>query len=189
MKVFELEGTVRPELGKKSASDLRKQDSVPCVLYGGKENVNFFVTNPAIRDLIYTPNVYIVNIKLGKATKQAVMREIQFHPVTDIVLHIDFYEITDDKEVAIELPIRIVGNSVGVRKGGKVKQTKRMLKIKALPKNLPDILEVDITDLDVEQTIKVEDIKYDNLVMLNGLREPVVSVVASRATAKAEAGK
>ena len=118
MKVFELKGTVRESVGKKATKALRATDSVPCVLYGGKENVHFQVTNSALRKLIYTPNVYVVDLTIGDKNVKAIMKEIQFHPVKDDVLHIDFYEVTENKPIVVEIPVRLEGLAAGVRAGG-----------------------------------------------------------------------
>ncbi|MCX7987726.1 MAG: 50S ribosomal protein L25/general stress protein Ctc [Bacteroidales bacterium] len=180
MKTFDLKGNLRTDLGKKASDELRKKDLVPCVLYGGGENVHFYTTVLALRDLVYTPNVYIVNLDIDGKKYRAVMREIQFHPVTDRILHIDFLQIFDDKPVVIDIPVKIVGNSVGVKKGGKLKIAKRYLKVKALPKHLPDVLQVNIEDLDVGQHIRVNKLNFENLTIINKPNELVVSVLTSR---------
>ncbi|MEJ5265383.1 MAG: 50S ribosomal protein L25/general stress protein Ctc [Bacteroidales bacterium] len=180
MKTFELKGNLRTDLGKKASDELRKKDLVPCVLYGGGENIHFYTTVLALKNLVYTPHVYIVNLDVEGKKYQAVMREIQFHPVTDKILHIDFLQIFKDKPVVIDIPIKITGNSVGVKKGGKLKVAKRYLKIKALPKHLPDFLEINIEDLDVGQHIRVNKLNFENLTILNKPNELVVSVLTSR---------
>jgi len=192
MKTFELKGNLRTDLGKKASDELRKKELVPCVLYGGGENVHFYTSVLALRDLVYTPHVYIVNLDIEGRMFQAVMREIQFHPVTDRILHIDFLQIFEDKPVVIDIPVKITGNSVGVKKGGKLKIAKRYLKVKALPKHLPDVLEVKIDDLDVGQHIRVNKLNFDNLTIINKPNELVVSVLTSRLVkegAAAEGGK
>jgi large subunit ribosomal protein L25 len=190
MKSIEIKGSLRTTVGKKATKSVRTQGSVPCVIYGGKENVNFFVETPALKPLVYTPNVYLVKIDVEGKTYNAIMKELQFHPVTDEILHIDFVEISDDKIVIMNIPIRVVGNSIGVKKGGRLSLVKRALKVKALPKNLPDVLEVDVETLDVGQSIKVGDLNFENLTVLNNSREPIISILSSRVTAKtAEAEK
>jgi len=192
MKTFELKGNLRTDLGKKASDELRKKELVPCVLYGGGENVHFYTSVLALRDLVYTPHVYIVNLDIEGKKYQAVMREIQFHPVTDRILHIDFLQIFEDKPVVIDIPVKITGNSVGVKKGGKLKIAKRYLKVKALPKHLPDVLEVNTDDLDVGQHIRVNKLNFDNLTIINKPNELVVSVLTSRLVkegAAAEGGK
>lgn len=192
MKTFELKGNLRTELGKKASEELRKKELVPCELYGAGENVHFYTSVLALRDLVYTPHVYLVNLDIEGKKYQAVMREIQFHPVTDRILHIDFLQISDDKPVVIDIPVKIVGNSVGVKKGGKLKVAKRYLKVKALPKHLPDVLEINIDDLDVGQHIRVNKLNFENLTIINKPNELVVSVLTSRLVkegAAAEGGK
>jgi large subunit ribosomal protein L25 len=192
MKTFELKGNLRTDLGKKASDELRKKELVPCVLYGGGENVHFYTSVLALRDLVYTPHVYIVNLDIEGKKYQAVMREIQFHPVTDRILHVDFLQIFEDKPVVIDIPVKVTGNSVGVKKGGKLKIAKRYLKVKALPKHLPDVLEVNTDDLDVGQHIRVNKLNFDNLTIINKPNELVVSVLTSRLVkegAAAEGGK
>ena len=186
MKTFVVEGTLRKDLGKKASKDLRKDENIPCVIYGGKENINFFAAKPAFKHLVYTPHVYLVDIKIGKNSHLSVMQEIQFHPVSDEILHIDFIEVAEDREVIIDIPVKIVGNSIGVKKGGKVRLSKRTLKVKALPKNLPDLLDINIEDLDIGQNIKVGDLNFNNLTLLGNNREPIVAVMTSRVVAKGE---
>ncbi len=186
MKTFELKGQLRTDLGKKASQALRKTDMVPCVLYGGKENIHFTCSNANLKHLVYTPNVYLVQIDIDGKIYNAVMREIQFHPVTDKILHIDFLQVFEDKPVTIELPLKIVGNAIGVKKGGKLKVAKRYLKVKALPEYLPDTLEINVDDLDVGQHIRVEKLNFENLTILNKPNELVVSVLTSRLVAKGE---
>jgi large subunit ribosomal protein L25 len=187
MKTIEIKGTERKDLGKTATIALRKEDNVPCVMYGGKEVVHFYASTPTFKPLVYSPNVYIVKLSVGKKEFKAIMKELQFHPVSDRLLHIDFIEIADDREVEMNIPINVFGNSEGVKKGGKLSLAKRYLKVKALPKNLPDVLDVNVDKLDVGQTIKVGDLKYEGITLLNQDREPVVSILASRVTAKGDA--
>ena len=185
MKTIEIKGSSRKDLGKKATKALRREDNVPCVLYGGKENVSFYAETPSFKHLVYSPNVYIVKLDIDGKAYDAIMKEIQFHPVSDKILHIDFYQISDSKEIEITVPVRTIGSSIGVKKGGKLSLAKRGLKVKALAKNLPDILEIDIETLDVGQSIKVGNLNFPGITVLNGSREPVVSILSSRLTAKA----
>lgn len=186
MKTFDLKGQLRTDLGKKASALLRKNDLVPCVLYGGKENIHFSALKSNLKHLVYTPNVYLVKIDIDGAVYNAVMHEIQFHPVTDKILHIDFLQVFEDKPVAIEIPIKVVGNAIGVKKGGKLKVAKRYLKVKALPQYLPDFIEINVDDLDVGQHIRVEKLQFDHITILNKPNELVVSVLSSRLVAKGE---
>jgi large subunit ribosomal protein L25 len=187
MKSIEIKGSVRAEIGKKASKAVRTQGSVPCVIYGGAENVNFFVETPALKPLVYSPNVYLVNINVDGKVYTAIMKELQFHPVTDEILHIDFVQVSDKKAVTMNIPIHVVGNSIGVKKGGRLSLVKRSLKVKALPKNLPDVLDVNVETLDVGQSVKVGDLNFENITVLNNSREPIVSILSSRTTAKVAA--
>ncbi len=187
MKSIEISGQVRKDLGKKASEALRKNDDVPCVIYGGKENVNFFAPTVSFKHLVYTPNVYIVKLNIDGKVYSSIMKEIQFHPVSDKILHIDFTEIAEDKPIVMNIPVRVIGASIGVKKGGKLSLAKRYLRAKGLPSVLPDILEVNVENVDVGQSIKVGELNYKNVILLNGSREPVVSVLTSRVTAKGEA--
>ena len=187
MKSIEIKGSLRTIVGKKATKAIRKQGSVPCIIYGGKENINFFVETPALKPLVYSPNVYLVNIDVDGKVYTAIMKELQFHPVSDEILHIDFVQISDSKIVTMNIPIHVVGNSVGVKKGGRLSLVKRSLKIKALPKNLPDVLDVNVETLDVGQSVKVGDLNFPNLTVMNNSREPIVSILSSRTTAKVAA--
>ncbi len=186
MKTIEIKGTIRKDLGKKATHALRKEGSVPCIIYGIGENVNFSAHVPAFKNLVYSPNVYIVKLNIDGKEYEAIMKEIQFHPVSDEILHIDFMQILEDKPITINIPIHIIGNSIGVKKGGRLNLVKRTITVKALPNDLPDYLEIDVEQLEVGQSIKVGDLKFANLSLLNNGREPVVSILSSRITAKAE---
>jgi large subunit ribosomal protein L25 len=186
MKSIEIKGFLRKDLGKKASATLRKEGNVPCVIYGGKENIHFFASSPAFKNLVYTPNTYLVTLDIEGKIFHSIMKEIQFHPVSDAIIHIDFAEIAEDKPVMMNIPVRVTGNSIGVKKGGKLSLVKRALKVKALPKNLPDTLEVNVENLEVGQSVKVGDLSYANITLLNGSREPVVSILSSRLTAKTE---
>lgn len=188
MKTLDIKGSLRKDTGKKSSTLLRKNGNIPCVMYGGKENLHFYASENSFRNLVYTHNVHIVNIEVdGKACK-AIMKEIQFHPVTDKILHIDFIEAFDDKPVTVNMPIEITGNSVGIRNGGKLRQRRRSLLVKGLIKDLPDYLEIDISDLDIGDNFKVGDLTFDNLELLDPSRVMVVGVVTSRIAKGMEEG-
>ena len=130
MKTFELKVSLRKSTGKKDAKMLRRNDQVPCVLYGGKENIHFHTEERAFKDLVYTHHVFVVNLDIEGKSHLAVMKEIQFHPVTDAMNHIDFVEVDSNKPIIIDLPVEITGNSVGIRAGGKLRQRKRYIKVK-----------------------------------------------------------
>ena len=146
MKTIQISAEKRTELGKKSTRDLRKTDHVPCVMYGGTEVVHFHAHENDFRHIVYTPNAYIVEVNLDGKKHKAVMQELQFHPVTDKLNHIDFVEVFDDKAVTVEIPIMLVGDAIGLKDGGKPRQRRRVLKVRGLIKNLPDTLDIDITE-------------------------------------------
>ena len=192
MKTFEIKGSKRVAGGKKAVKALRKEGLVPCVIYGnGNEAVSFAVEEAQFRNLIYTPNIYIVNVDIEGKSYKAILKDLQFHPVSDELLHVDFLEVTDDKPVTIAIPISIGGNSEGVRAGGKLQVEMRKLIVKGLIKDLPDVLKIDITTLGLGKAFKVQDLKFENLEVLNAKNAVVVSVRMTRAakSAAAEATK
>ena len=180
MEKIEIKAEKRKETGKKASKQLRKEEKVPCVLYGGKENIHFTAEEKAFKKLIYTPKAFLVDLFLDGEEHKAVMQDVNFHPVTDRILHIDFKEIFDDRKVDISIPVHIVGDSVGIKAGGKLRVRRRTLRVRALPKDLPDFLEVDITPLNIGQSFKVRDLHFDNLEILDPAQAMVVGVVSSR---------
>jgi large subunit ribosomal protein L25 len=182
MKTIEIKGTLRTELGKKGSAANRAQAQIPCVIYGNGQNIHLSVDAKEAKAFIYTPFVHVVSVNIDGKVYTTILKDIQFHPVKDEALHIDFYEVTPTKPVVLALPVKVVGNSVGVRAGGKLRIVKRNLKVKGLISNMPEVLEVDITNLDVAQSAKVEDLSYENLVLCDNGKTPVVSVMASRVT-------
>jgi len=188
MKTFEIKGELRTEIGKKNANQLRKEEKIPCVIYGGKENIHFSATEKEFLHLIYTPNVYIANIKLENAEYNAVMREIQCHPVSDKVLHIDFLQVFDDKNVTVPVPIKLNGFAKGVKDGGKLNLERRKLNVSGFPKAIPDVIEIDVTNVELGKTIKVGDINIPNIKLTDNLNTVVASVKLTRAAKGMEAG-
>ena len=188
MQVFELKGELRTDLGKKATKVLREEKKVPCVLYGGKENIHFSVVEKDLSKLVYTPFVYIVKIMIDGNAYEAVMREIQFHPVTDRILHIDFYHIFAEKPVIIEVPVKLKGFAEGVQAGGKLVQVIRKLKVKALPANLPGEVELDVTSLGLGKSIKVKELSFDNFEVVNAKEVVIAQVKVTRASTSVEAG-
>jgi len=184
MKLFELKGSKRESTGKKAAKAYRKESLIPCVLYGGEEVIHFTVTKDGVRKLIYTPEVLLVDLTIDKKKCKAILKEIQFHPVDDEVLHIDFLQIFEDKPVIIEIPIELSGLAEGVKAGGKLSMEMRKLKVKGLYKNFPEKLIVNIEDLGLGKSIQVGDIHFDNLELLNAKDNVVASVKSTRGTAK-----
>ena len=187
MQTFDIKGSKREVGGKKLAKQLRREGLIPCVIYGGDlKEIAFTVKNEDLRGLIYTPNVYIVNLDIDGQACQAVLKDIQFHPVSGNILHIDFLQIADNKPVTIAIPLTITGHSEGVRAGGKLQVEMRKLNVKGLAANLPDTLEVDITTLGLGQVIKVGALHYDNLEILNAKSTVVAAVKMTRAAISAE---
>ncbi|MCK4991152.1 MAG: 50S ribosomal protein L25 [Bacteroidales bacterium] len=184
MKTIQISAEKRSELGKKSTRDLRKSDHVPCVMYGGAEVLHFHAHENDFRHIVYTPEVFIVEIKINGGVHKAVMQELQFHPVTDKLNHIDFVEVFDDKPVTVELPINLVGAAIGLKDGGKPRQRRRVLKVRGLINNLPDTLDIDITDVAVGDVIKIGDLSYENLEILDPARSMIFAIVSSRVSMK-----
>ncbi len=188
MKTLELNGSLRAGKGKAAAKQLRKNGLVPCILYGNNtENVNFTVNSVDLKGLIYTPNAYLVNFGIDGKAYTGILREIQFHPVTDEILHIDFFRVDESKPVAIDVPVSISGNSDGVKQGGKLQIVSRKLKVSALPKHLPDNLPIDITELGLGKSIAVGDLNYENITILTPKTNVVCAVKMTRAALGAQA--
>lgn len=181
MQVFELKGELRSDLGKKATSALRAQGKVPCVLYGGQENVHFAVVEKDLQKLLYTPIVYIVKLSVAGKEYEAVMRELQFHPVSDRVLHLDFYQISENKPVVMEVPVKLQGFAEGVQAGGKLSLVVRKLKVKAVPANLPGEIVLDVTNLGLGKSIKVKDLSFENFEIVNAKEVVIAQVKLTRA--------
>ena len=187
MKSITIKGSQRESVGKKATKALRNAGKVPCVLYGGDKPVHFSADEKAFKSLIYTPEVFTATIELEGATYSAVLQDIQFHPVSDEILHIDFYQLFDDKAVTMEIPVRLVGKSKGVMVGGALRHNLRKLKVKALPANLPDFIEADITELEIGNKLYVTKLQNDNYSILHPDNTVVAQVRMSRNAAKAAA--
>lgn len=180
MKSVEINATEREDLGSKFARKLRKEGQVPCVVYGGDKPLHFYSDTLTFRHLVYTPEAKKAAIVLGGKTIEAVMQDIQFHPVTDQILHIDFIQLVDGKAVVIEVPVALTGNARGVKNGGKLKHTLRKLSVKAMPAHLPDSITLDVTDLRIGQSIRVNQIKTDNFEILNASNAVICSIKMAR---------
>lgn len=191
MKTIEIKGTKREALGKKDSKKLRVDGNVPCVLYGGAEPVHFFTSAKDLKKILYTPNVYLVDVDIDGKISRSIVQDTQFHAIEDEVLHVDFLQVSDDKPVKIEVPVKVNGYAEGMRKGGKMKLNLRRLKVKALPQNLPDAIPVNIDALDLGQSFKVGELKMDNIEFLNAKSVPVVTIMITRAAkaAAASSGK
>lgn len=180
MKSFELNATKRTTLTKQETKKLRDAGMVPCVLYGGSENLHFHAPVLDFRGLVYTPEVFTVNINVDGKTHQAVMQEVQFHPVNDSLMHIDFLEINPGKPVIMHIPVKINGTSEGQRQGGKLISKVRKLKVKALANHLPDAVDVDITSLQIGQSVRVSDLKIEGVEFLDSPNNILVGVRTTR---------
>ena len=180
MKSITINGSKRESVGKKATKALRNAGEVPCVLYGGDQPVHFSAAELAFSKLVYTPNAHTVVIALGEDSYNAVLQDIQFHPVTDKILHIDFYQLFDDKEIAMDIPVQLTGNSPGVRAGGVLRRNKRKLRIKALPTNLPDFIEVDISKLRIGNKVYITELANEAYKFLHPDNTVVCQVKQSR---------
>ena len=185
MKTLVIKGQLRTSLGKKEAKKIRSQESVPAVLYGSNETIHFSIPFSELRPLVYTPDVFLVNLEIGEKTYQAIMQDIQWHAVEEQALHIDFLKVEDSKPVKIDLPIKILGVAKGTKTGGKLKTNLRRLKVKALAKDLPDTIEINVTKLGIGQSIKVADLKMENVEFLDTKSNVVVAVTITRAARSA----
>ncbi|MCF8715512.1 50S ribosomal protein L25/general stress protein Ctc [Joostella atrarenae] len=186
MKSITIKGSQRESVGKKSTKALRNAGQVPCVLYGGDKPLHFSAEEIAFKDLVYTPNAHTVVISFGKGnTYNAILQDIQFHPVTDAIVHIDFYQIFDDKEVTMDIPVRKVGNSPGVIAGGVLRMNQRKLKVKALPANLPDFIDADVSKLEIGNKLYVTAVGNDDYKIMHPENTVVCQVRVSRAAMKA----
>ncbi len=181
MKRFSVSGNVRKGLGKKESQLLRSEGKIPCVLYGIDQPVHFSVDKKDVAKLIYTPNVYIVDLTIDGKANQAIMKDLQFNPVTDEVIHIDFLKVSDSEPIKIEIPVEVTGYAQGLRKGGKLQIEVRRLKALGLAKDLPDTIKIDVTSLDINQSLRVGDVKIENVTILNGKSVPVARVMMTRA--------
>ena len=181
MKSITIKGSERESVGKKATKALRNAGKVPCVIYGGEKPLHFSAEELSFKDLVYTPNAHTVVVELeGSKKYDAVMQDIQFHPVTDSILHVDFYQLFKDKEVTMDIPVRLLGNSPGVRNGGRLLFRKRKLSIKALPDNLPDFFDIDISKLRIGGNISVSTLLKDEFTILHPENTVVVQVKAAR---------
>jgi large subunit ribosomal protein L25 len=187
MKTIHIEGHLRTENGKKAARQLRSQGNVPGVIYGGSEEVNFYAPAPAFKRFVYTPDFQIAEIKIGSKTYRCILKDLQFDKVDDSLAHIDLLELVEDKKVVATIPLKFVGASKGVKDGGKLITKMKSLKIKTYPKYLKAAIEVDLTPLELNGNIRVEDVKADNYEVMNSPRIPVASVVLTRQLKQEEA--
>jgi large subunit ribosomal protein L25 len=188
MKSISIKCTKREVVGKKEAKRLRSEGLVPGVLYGGEEPIHFYAPEKEFKPLIYTPHVYLVDLDVDGTVYQSIIKDSQFHPVEEQLLHVDFLRTSEDKMVKVEIPIKVDGFAKGIRKGGKLKQNLRTLKVKGMVKHLPDFIEINVDDLDLGQSIKVASLQRENLEFLNAKAVPVITIMITRAAKSAKAG-
>lgn len=180
MKTIAIEGTLRTELGSKTAKQIRREGNVPCVIYGGEENIHFYTPEPSFKELLYTPEAHLVEINLDGKTYRTVIRDVQYHPVSDAIEHVDFFQTSADKAVTIEVPINLVGNSRGVRNGGRLKVNLRKLKVTATEANLPGHIDIDITEVRIGQSVRVSDVTTDGYEISHEPQRTILTVQTSR---------
>lgn len=187
MKSITINGSQRESVGKVATKALRNAGKVPCVLYGGENPVHFSANELAFKDLVYTPNAHTVVIALDNGTSfNAVLQDIQFHPVTDRILHIDFYQLFNNKEIAMDIPVQVKGSAPGVMLGGSLRINRRKLRVKALPANLPDFIEADISELNIGNKIYISELGNEAYKFLHPDNMVVVQVRKSRASMSVE---
>lgn len=187
MKTITIEGHPRTESGKKATRQIRSQENVPGVIYGGAQEVNFYASAKAFKPLVYTSEFQVAEVKVDNKSYRCILKDLQFDKVSDALNHVDLLELVEDKKVVATLPIKFIGSSVGVKAGGKLITKMKSLKVKALPKDLKEHIEVDVTNLELNGNIRVEDVKEPNLELLNSPRIPIASVVLTRQLKQEEA--
>jgi len=193
MKSIDIKGEARNEFGKKGAKCLRRNNLIPCVLYGVEKDEKglpvakpFQVTTEEVRNLIYSPDIYIVNLTIDGKTVLAILKEAQFHPVKDTILHLDFYQVTEDKPIVMEVPVKLNGLAEGVKAGGKLEQIMRRVKVKTLYKNMPEKIDIDVTKLTIGKTIKVGDLSVEGLEFVSVKQAVICGVMSTRTSKSAE---
>ena len=186
MKTVSLSGSLRESVGKKDAKKNRREGKVPCVLYGGKEQIAFVLKNLDFEKLVFTPDVHLLNLNIDGKEYFAILQDVQYHPVTDMVLHADFLEVTEDKPITIGLPVRFFGNVPGVMAGGRLIKKMRKVIVKGIAKNLPDFIEIDMSKLNIGDNIKIKDLAIDKLEFLDHENAVVVLVKTARTVEEIE---
>ncbi len=180
MKTVSMSGSLRENLGKKAAKALRREELVPCVIYGGKEQIHFSTSAKSFKNIIYTPEIAFIEITIGDKVYKAILQDVQFHPVTDNIYHVDFLELVEGKAIIMGVPVHHEGVARGVLNGGRLVQRTKRLKVKAMPEFIPEKVIVDVSNLRIGQSIKVKDISIDNVTILAGPNVNVLSVDVTR---------
>ncbi|EEI92728.1 ribosomal protein L25, Ctc-form [Sphingobacterium spiritivorum ATCC 33300] len=186
MKSIAISGSARQNVGKRDAKELRYEGQVPAVLYGSGTQTHLSVSAADLKPVLYTPEVVFVELDINGKKSKAIVQDAQFHPLTDLVIHIDFLELSDDKEVSVNIPVTLTGTSPGVKMGGKLVQKLRTLRVKATPNNLPQSIEVPMESLEVGKSVRVAQVQLKDAKILNNSDDTIVSVVMSRALRQAE---
>src|ERR1700744_6077743 len=187
MKTITIEGHLRTEIGKQATRQLRSEDKVPGVIYGGAKEVNFSAPLASFKTLVYTPDFQLAEIKVDGKSYRCILKDLQFDKVTDELIHADFLELVEDKKIVATIPLKFTGAAKGVKDGGKLITKMKTLKIKTLPKFLKENIEVDLTSLELNGNLRVEDVKADNYEILNSPRIPIASIVMTRQLKQEEA--
>ena len=187
MKTITIEGQIRTEFGKAATRQLRSEEKVPAVIYGGEKEINFSAPASAFKNIVYTPDFMLTEVQVGGNSYKCVLKDIQFGKVSDQLIHVDFLELVGDKKVTVSIPLKFTGVPAGVKEGGKLVMKMKSLKVKTLPKHLLENIELDITDLKLNENIRVQDVKAENMEILNSPRIPVASVTMTRQLKQDEA--
>ena len=187
MKTITIEGQLRTETGKKATRQLRSEEKVPGVIYGGAQEVNFVAPARAFKSLVYTPEFILAEVKVDGKSYRCILKDLQFDKVSDELIHVDLLELVEDKKVIASLPLHLTGSPVGVKEGGKLITKIKSLKVKTLPKYLRESIELDITNLPLNGNVRVEDVKVENMEILNSPRIPIASIVMTRQLKQEEA--
>jgi large subunit ribosomal protein L25 len=187
MNTITIEGQLRTESGKKATRQLRSQQLVPGVIYGGKTEVNFAAPAASFKNLVYTSEFMLADIKVDGNTYKCILKDLQFNKVTDLLTHLDFLELVEDKKIIANLPLKYTGVPAGVKAGGKLVTKMKTVKVKTLPKYLKEAIEVDLTNLELNENIRVQDIVADNMEIMNSPRIPIASITMTRQLKQEEA--
>jgi large subunit ribosomal protein L25 len=180
MKTISMSGSLRENVGKKGSKALRNQGQIPCVIYGGKEQIQFYTAEENFKELVYSPEVAFAEISVNGKTYRTILQDIQYHPVSDKIIHADFYELIEGRTIVMNIPIKVVGNSIGLLKGGKLSRSMRKLKVRALPGDMPETITIDITDLDILQYVKVADVENEKYQLLDPKGATILLIKSTR---------
>lgn len=187
MNTITIEGQLRTEFGKAATRQLRSEEKVPGVIYGGAKEINFSAPATAFKNIVYTPDFMLAELNIDGTSYHCVLKDLQFNKVSDQLIHVDFLELVEDKKVTVTLPLKFKGVPAGVKAGGKLVTKIKSLKVKTLPKNLRENIEIDITHLELNDNLRVQDVKAENMEVLNSPRIPIASVTLTRQLKQEEA--